>query len=150
MLACCDTLIAAQTAVVAAEALGIGSCYIGDILEHYEIHRELFNLPRYVLPVALICFGYPTEAQTIRPQPERFESQYIVHKNRYSRLDERGLQKMMRSRNEKLITSGLMSKGVDNLGQYTYLRKFGADFSLEMNRSVRTMIRSWTAPAGIP
>jgi len=26
-------------------ALGVGSCYIGDILEKYEVHRELFNLP---------------------------------------------------------------------------------------------------------
>jgi FMN reductase (NADPH)/FMN reductase [NAD(P)H] len=31
LLACCDALIAAQTAVIAAEALGVGSCYIGDI-----------------------------------------------------------------------------------------------------------------------
>ncbi len=48
-LACCDALIAAQTAVIAAESLGIGLCYIGDILEKYEIHRELFNLPDYVI-----------------------------------------------------------------------------------------------------
>ncbi len=34
MLACCDALIAAQTAVIAAESLGLGSCYIGDILEN--------------------------------------------------------------------------------------------------------------------
>ncbi|GAG89359.1 unnamed protein product, partial [marine sediment metagenome] len=32
MLACCDALIAAQNSVIAAEALGIGSCYIGDIM----------------------------------------------------------------------------------------------------------------------
>lgn len=47
-LAYCDALIAAQTAVIAAESLGVGSCYIGDIMEQYEIHRELFNLPDYV------------------------------------------------------------------------------------------------------
>ena len=44
-LACCDALIAAQTAVIAAEALGLGSCYIGDIMENYEQHREMFDLP---------------------------------------------------------------------------------------------------------
>ena len=32
MLAITDTVIAAQNAVVAAESLGIGSCYIGDIM----------------------------------------------------------------------------------------------------------------------
>ena len=32
-----DALIAAQNAVIAAESLGIGSCYIGDIMENYEV-----------------------------------------------------------------------------------------------------------------
>ena len=33
LLATTDATIAAQNAVVATESLGIGSCYIGDILE---------------------------------------------------------------------------------------------------------------------
>ena len=33
VMACNDALIAAQNAVVAAESLGIGSCYIGDVME---------------------------------------------------------------------------------------------------------------------
>ena len=40
MLACCDALIAAQNAVIAAESLGIGSCYIGDILEQAQTHAD--------------------------------------------------------------------------------------------------------------
>ena len=36
LLAMADTCIAAQNAVVAAESLGIGSCYIGDIMENCE------------------------------------------------------------------------------------------------------------------
>ena len=51
MLAVTDTAIAAQNAVTAAWSLGIGSCYIGDILEQYETHRRMLNLPEYVLPV---------------------------------------------------------------------------------------------------
>jgi nitroreductase len=43
-LACCDALIAAQNAVIAAESLGIGSCYIGDIMEQYETHQEMLDL----------------------------------------------------------------------------------------------------------
>ena len=56
MLATDDALIAAQNAVTAAESLGIGSCYIGDILEQYETHRELFCLPKYAVPAAMIVF----------------------------------------------------------------------------------------------
>ena len=39
MLAMADACIAAQNSVVAAESLGVGSCYIGDILENVEEHR---------------------------------------------------------------------------------------------------------------
>ena len=47
MLAITDTAIAAQNAVVAAESLGIGSCYIGDIMENCEEQRRLLQLPEY-------------------------------------------------------------------------------------------------------
>ncbi|MDO5474712.1 MAG: nitroreductase family protein [Phascolarctobacterium sp.] len=53
MLAVTDAAIAAQNAVVAAHSLGIGSCYIGDIMENCEIHREMLNLPEYVFPAAI-------------------------------------------------------------------------------------------------
>ena len=66
MLAVCDANIAAQNAVTAAESLGIGSCYIGDIMENAEIQRKLLSLPRYVFPAAMVVFGYPTDQQKMR------------------------------------------------------------------------------------
>lgn len=44
MLAAEDA-ISRQTAVTAADAMGLGTCYIGDILENYETHRLLLGLP---------------------------------------------------------------------------------------------------------
>lgn len=60
MLAVEDSSLAAQNAVTAAWSLGIGSCYIGDIMEHCELHRELFQLPPYVFPAVMLVLGYPT------------------------------------------------------------------------------------------
>lgn len=57
MLAVTDTVIAAQNAVVAAESLGIGSCYIGDIMENCEEHRRLLQLPDYVFPGSYAGIG---------------------------------------------------------------------------------------------
>ncbi len=78
LLACCDALIAAQTAVCAAESLGLGSCYIGDVMENWEIHRDLLCLPRYTFPITMLCFGYPTEQQIHRPQPARPPRELVV------------------------------------------------------------------------
>jgi nitroreductase len=142
-LACCDALIAAQTTVIAAESLGIGSCYIGDIMENYETHKTLFDLPDYVFPISLVCFGHPTQQQQERAQTTRFDQKYIVFENRYHRFDSAELEEMTKARGESVFAGRDELQGAKNLGQWIYLRKFGADFSKEMNRSVRAMLRVW-------
>jgi nitroreductase len=144
VLAMCDTLIAAQTAVVAAESLGIGSCYIGDIIENYEIHRELFGLPPYVMPVTLVCFGTPTPEAAARRLTPRFERRFIVQRDRYQRATPADLEVMFQSRNDQLNANPNRSGEIQNVGQFNYVRKFSADFSIEMSRSVRAMLKTWT------
>lgn len=58
MLATMDALIASAYANIAAESIGVGSCYIGDIIENYEIHQELLDLPKWVIPVGMLTLGY--------------------------------------------------------------------------------------------
>lgn len=83
ILALEDCMIAAQNAVVAAWSLGIGSCYIGDILENFEIHQKLFNLPKYAIPATLLVLGKPTLQQQNRPKPQRFDLADMVSVNTY-------------------------------------------------------------------
>ena len=135
VLACCDALIAAQNAVVAAESLGLGSCYIGDILENYEIHKELLGLPKYVAPVILLCFGYPTEQQKQRRKPPRFRVADIVHENRYQPRD---MAAMIAERND--VAGADLDRWIDAFRR----RKWDSDFSREMSRSVRAMLDDWT------
>jgi nitroreductase len=143
LLACCDALIAAQNAVIAAEALGIGSCYIGDILENYEIHREMFALPPYVVPITLLCFGRPAREHTTDSRSARFEREFITFKNTYHRLDAAEQERMFRPLQARSAPGGQFGfKGL-NLGQQEYFRKFNADFSIEMSRSVREMLKNW-------
>ena len=142
-LACCDALIAAQTAVIAAESLGIGSCYIGDILENFEVHRDLFKLPRYTFPICLLCFGYPSQQQLEHPLTSRFDERFIVFEDEYRALDEREYEEMFRRAQEQLARGGPRPEGVATPGQMNYVRKFTAEFSQEMRRSVRAMLRAW-------
>jgi len=149
LLACCDALIAAQTSVIAAESLGLGSCYIGDILENYEIHQKLFDLPPYTFPICLVCYGYPTQQQKNRPRTTRFGRQFIHFENRYHRLDAAELRKMFTRLESDFRRGGQKPAGVENAGQSMYQRKFAADFSVEMTRSVRAILRAWAeAPNG--
>lgn len=142
MLACCDALIAAQNAVVAAEALGLGSCYIGDIMENYEVHRELLNLPDYVFPISMVVFGYPTEQQKQRKQPDRFDKKFIMFENQYRQLNEAEFDEMYAHIHEaiKQNSGGLQDK---NYGELMYTRKYTAEFTQEMNRSAQAAIEAW-------
>ena len=128
LLAVSDAMIAAQNAVTAAESLGIGSCYIGDIMENCEAQRELLNLPEYVFPVGMLIFGYPTQQQQNRPKPERVDMKYIVHENGYTPLSGNDLEQMW--------TPRAGEKGYTAWMQAFCNRKYNSDFSREMTRSV--------------
>ncbi len=143
LLACCDALIAAQTAVIAAESLGIGSCYIGDILENYEIHRQMFSLPPYAIPITLLCFGYPLVEHDSPSHSRRFPPEQVIFKNTYRWPGPHGLEQMDAELRQRSGTNTRLIEGAENPGQRYYLRKFTADFSVEMSRSVRAILQSW-------
>lgn len=138
LLASCDALIAAQNAVIGAEALGIGSCYIGDIIENYEVHREMFNLPRWVFPITLICFGYPKGDKEKIPLTTRFPQKYIHFINHYQHLNQEDFSNMLK--NDLRITQ--LTDG-ESLAHFAYFKKLAANYSMEMRRSVKAALKEW-------
>ena len=141
-LACCDALIAAQNAVIAAESFGIGSCYIGDIMEQYETHQEMLHLPQYVFPIGMLVFGYPTQQQKDREYTTRFDEKFILFENQYRRLSKEEFEAMF-AEQQRSLPAGKSMQGITTVGQAMYLRKFSADFSMEMRRSVKAILKEW-------
>ncbi|MDD6188669.1 MAG: nitroreductase family protein [Clostridiales bacterium] len=137
LLAQADAFIAAQNAAIAAESLGIGSCYIGDITENFEIHKELLSLPQYVVPTAMLVFGYPTEQQLNRPKPGRFAVEDVVHENGYDMAKAARMDSMLMEREGK--TGEEFADWVRRFCK----RKWNSDFSVEMSRSCKAMIEDW-------
>lgn len=135
LLAVTDAAIAAQNAVFAAESLGIGSCYIGDILEQCETHQAMLRLPKYVVPAAMLIFGYPTEQQQNRPKPARCAMKHIVHENAYRDMDGAELREMFASRAGE--------KGFDDYMAAFCQRKYMSDFAVEMTRSVTAYLKDF-------
>ena len=135
LLAVDDALIAAQNAVVAAESMGIGSCYIGDIMENCEDLRELLGLTEYVFPAALLVFGYPTEQQKNREKPQRANMKHIVHENAYRHMDAAELKEMLGDRTGQ--------KGYEEWLKAFCERKYNSDFSKEMGRSVGEYLKKF-------
>ena len=143
LLACSDALIAAQNAVIAAESLGIGSCYIGDVLEQAEEHAELLGLPNHTLPIAMLCFGRPAKRRRPTPHHEK----HVVHKDRYRRLSEEELREASDELAQMHAPRGFR-QGIENIGQDVYARKYAAAFSHELNRSAGVWLERWQTPEG--
>ena len=135
LLAVSDANIAAQNAVIAAESLGIGSCYIGDIMENCEEQRALLRLPKYVFPAAMLVFGYPTEQQKSRVKPRRADAVHIVHENAYREMDANELCSLFSPRADKKSYAEYMKAFCS--------RKYNSDFSREMSRSVGEYLKQF-------
>ena len=136
VLAIDDALIAAQNAVTAAESLGIGSCYIGDIMENIETQREILGLPEYVFPAAMLVFGYPTQQQMNRNKPQRADLKYIVQENRYHRHSSDELQQMLSSKSGERPYEEWIKAFCE--------RKYNSGFSREMTRSVSEALKQFS------
>ncbi len=138
-----DAIIAAQNAVVGAEALGIGSCYIGDVIENFEQLRSLLDLRQYTIPACMLIFGYPKGKGPVKLTPrcpqdavfmtDRYEEPHIEQLERAYELHE---EDRRRSRSLPYENTG-------TLADYYYLRKHTSAFIEEMNRSTSVMFDWW-------
>lgn len=143
LLAVADAVIAAQNTVVAAESFGIGSCYIGDILENCEEIRALLKLPEEVVPAAMLVYGYPTAQQAARKKPARFDGQYIVFENRYRILTPEEHKAMYMGRETR---SGRENADFTASVTAFWRRKYESDFSREMSRSATAYLQAFDGP----
>ena len=127
-----DAIIACQNAVIAAESLGIGSCYIGDIVENYEKIKEIFNLPKYINPACLCVFGYKQNDEYVT-RPPRFKTNDIVCENTY-------IDKNIECFNNKFDGD---KERAEKLINGTFNFKMKSEFFKEMNRSLNLMVNEY-------
>ena len=75
-----DALLVAQNVALAAEAEGLGICYLGTTTYMAEPIIGLLGLPRFVVPVTTLTIGYPDENP---PLTDRLPLEGIVHYEKY-------------------------------------------------------------------
>jgi FMN reductase (NADPH) len=87
-----DAALMAENMVIAAESLGLGSCFLGaapflakDIIEQY-------HLPPRVFPMVQLVIGYPAEDPPVRP---RYPLKFALFEDHYPEFSEEDLQSAM-------------------------------------------------------
>lgn len=73
-----DCAAATENVLIAANALGLGACWVGvyPVEERIQGLKELLGMPEYVIPLSMVSLGYPAET---KDPPARFKIERIHH-----------------------------------------------------------------------
>ncbi|HEY8279204.1 MAG TPA: nitroreductase family protein [Bdellovibrionota bacterium] len=129
MIGAIDAVLASQNSALAAEAEGLGICYMGTTLASCDQIAKILGCPENVVPVAGFSLGYPKE----RPAPrDRLPISGIVHRERYEARDDEGIRSIYQAREragwdrymaDPRLREMVEKSGVSNLAQvYTRLK----------------------------
>ncbi|MCX6031568.1 MAG: nitroreductase family protein [Chloroflexi bacterium] len=113
-----DAALMAENMVIAAESLGMGSCFLG--MTPYRAGRiqKQYNLPKRVFPLVELVMGYPAEEFPTRP---RYPLEFTLFEDKYPELTDAMTENAMRVMDEGYLAQG-------------YYRKQKAKIKLEVNR----------------
>jgi nitroreductase len=150
MVGFADAVIAAQNAVLAAESLGYGICYMGTTLCAVEGIIEHLKLPPGVYPATTLVVGVPDEDPELRA---RLPIEGIVHEEIYRDFDAERIASVYKEREtegwKRYMTFPDLAKqmresGVKNLAQvYTTLK-----YTRESNDRISHNLLNWLERQG--
>lgn len=110
-----DATIAAQNACIAAEAHGLGICYLGTTNYNADAIIEILDLPKDVVPVTTVVLGYPDESPELT---ERLPLKSIIHKEKYNDFSKEDIDTIYDERDNSEFTKALIEEnGTETLAQ---------------------------------
>jgi nitroreductase len=102
-----DALLAAQNAAIAAEAHGLGICYLGTTLYNAEKIAALYECPPGVVPITTIALGFPDEAPGLT---DRLPLEGIVHHETYHSYSEADINRIYAEKESLPLTAKLLEE----------------------------------------
>lgn len=147
MIAAIDATLASQSAALAAEAEGLGICYLGTTLASCDRIAEILNCPVNVVPIVGFTLGYPDEAPSKR---ERLPLEAIIHNNTYKQFEDEEILNCYNSKE----TSGfkryqdipelremIENMNIQNLAQVYTKAKYTKQSHIEYSETVLNFIK---------
>lgn len=95
-----DASLVAENMVMAAESLGLGSCFLGVFPNAIEGIVKEYKLPKRVFPLVRLAMGYPAESPPPRP---RYPMDFVLFEDKYPEFSEEMITKAMMEMDEGYI-----------------------------------------------
>jgi len=102
-----EAALMAENMVIAAESLGMGSCFLGGIPFHSEEIIKDFKLPPRVFPMVGLTIGYPANDPPPRP---RYPMEFVLFEDEYPQLDDELIQQSMDVMDEGYLAQDYYTK----------------------------------------
>jgi nitroreductase len=118
LIAYADLMCAAQNVVILAQGHGLGSVYIGTILDVIDKAREYFTIPEYVLPMMVLSIGYP---KTIPKNVPKLKRDAFAHREKYRKLSDHEIKKAFEDK------YGSFENNLENYLHRTYIEAVEAE-----------------------
>ncbi|HEX7494284.1 MAG TPA: nitroreductase family protein [Bacteroidales bacterium] len=93
-----DALLVAQTVCIAAEAKGLGICYLGTTTYTANKIVDLLKLPKGVVPVTTVTLGWPSENPE---QVDRLPLEAILHRENYVDYTPANIERYYKEKEER-------------------------------------------------
>jgi len=97
-----DATLMAENMVVAAESLGLGSCFLGNTPDRAGKIQKQYKMPRRVFPLVELVMGYPAEDFPPRP---RWPIWFTLFEDRYPEFTDEQVAEAM-----KVMDDGYLSQ----------------------------------------
>lgn len=111
-----DAMLFAQSFCTAAEAKGLGICYLGTTTYNADQIIQALSLPRLVVPIVTVTVGYP--AQPLPDQVERLPLAAVIHTETYEDYTPDSIDTLYRSKEELEVNRQFVKEnGKETLAQ---------------------------------
>ena len=142
MVAAIDAVLVAQNVALAAEAKGLGICFVGTTLASCRKIGKILKLPHNVFPVTSFVLGHPNESPGVR---DRLPQDGLVHYETYQDYSDERILEIYRDREtagwDRYMAMPRLRKlieesGVENLAQLYTTVKYTRESHERMSRAL--------------
>lgn len=102
-----DASLMAENMVIAAESLGLGSCFLGGAPYRAEEIVKEYKLPQRVFPLVQLAMGYPAENPPPRP---RYPMESVLFEDEYPEFSEEMIKKAMQEMDDGYLAQDYYRK----------------------------------------
>jgi hypothetical protein len=148
MIAAIDATLVSQNVALAAEARGLGICYMGSTLANCDQIGAILKLPPNVVPVVGFSLGYPDENPALR---DRLPFSGLVHDETYQDYADEQIKQIYHDREVAgwarymrypPLRQMIEESGVENLAQVYTAVKYTRESHQEFSQTVLDYLKA--------